>query len=283
MARILLSAIASFVLVAAAYAQTSAAAQASASQSSSVSANSSGAQANSSSSAKASQSTNASHAPAQAAVASQLQSGSTVHAELTKPVDVRKNKPGDEVVAKTTQDVKSDGKVVIPKGSKIVGHVTEANARAKGQENSSLGLAFDHAVLKNGTTIPVSFAVQALGNSRTAIQDDSMMASDTMAMAPSAASSVRSSGGGLVGGVGATAGAVTNTAVGTTGTLGSASQLGGSVAGSSPLNSTSNGVVGMPNLNLVSTAASSSSSMITSKTTNVRLDSGTEMILRANH
>ena len=32
-----------------------------------------------------------------------------------------------------------------------MGHVTEAKARAKGQSDSAVGLAFDHAVLKDGT------------------------------------------------------------------------------------------------------------------------------------
>src|SRR5262249_26295665 len=152
---------------------------ATASQSTSISANKSGAQADSSASARATQNTRISkNGQAEAASANRLDSGSTVHAALTKPVDARKNKPGDEEVAKTTQDVKSNGQVIIPRGSKIVGHVTEAKARAKGQENSSLGLAFDHAVLKNGTTVPVSFAVQAIGSSNAAAQaQDDFLAS----------------------------------------------------------------------------------------------------------
>ena len=153
-------------------AQSSADVQAggSASQNTSASADKSGAQANSSTSAEATSQAAASgnHGNAQAASASRLQSGSTVQAELSKPVDVRKNKPGDEVIAKTTQDVKSDGKVVLPKGSKIVGKVTQAQARAKGQDESQLGIAFDHAILKDGTQMPVSFAIQAVGNSESA-------------------------------------------------------------------------------------------------------------------
>ena len=111
----------------------------------------------------------AAHADSSASASSAI-SGQTVPAQLTKPVDARKNKPGDEVVAKTTQDVKSNGQVVIPRGSKIVGHVTEAKARTKGQNESSLGLAFDRAILKNGTNVPVTFAVQAIGSSAMAAQ-----------------------------------------------------------------------------------------------------------------
>jgi hypothetical protein len=248
-----------------AYAQTSAGAEASASQNAAVSPTA-GAQASSSTSANAAQTSNLSE--------------STVQAELTKSVDASKNKAGDEVVAKTRQDVKSNGQVVIPRGSKIMGHVTEAKARAKGQEESSLGLAFDHAVLKNGTTVPVSFSVQAIGSSSLAApaQEDSLASSagSTGMAAPSAA---RSSGG-LVGGVGATAGGVSNTAAGATGSLSSAARVGG--VASAPLSATSHGVVGMPNVRLVSATTSSTASTITSNKSNVHLDSGTEMILRAN-
>ncbi len=254
----------------------------SASQSTSASASKSGAQANSATSANAGQNTavaNGSHAQS---AAGQLQSGSTVQAQLIKPVDARKNKAGDEVVAKTTQDVKSNGHVVLPKGSKIMGHVTEAKARAKGQSDSSLGLAFDHAVLKDGTTVPVAFAVQAIGNSSAAAEAAQADADNSMATAAntgmSTSTAARSTGGGLVGGVGATAGGATNTATGVgRGTLRGAGNVGGGI--SAPLTPASRGVVGMPHLNLAS--ATSNSSTITSSTSNVHLDSGTEMILRS--
>src|SRR5258707_3194029 len=173
-------------------AQSSADVQAggSASQNTSASAGKSGAQANSSSSAAATSQANASgkHGNAQAASASRLQSGSTVQAELSKPVDCRKNKPGDEVIAKTTEDVKSDGKVVLPKGSRIVGKVTQAQARGKGQEESQLGIAFDHAILKDGSQMPVSFAIQAVGRSESAASaavggDFALMGGDAGGMA----------------------------------------------------------------------------------------------------
>jgi len=56
--------------------------------------------------------------------------GSTLRAERIKPVDARKNKPGDEVLAKVIHDVKVNGGVVIPIGSRLVGHVTEVRARS---------------------------------------------------------------------------------------------------------------------------------------------------------
>ncbi len=286
------------LLWAACMAQSSAEVQAggSASQNTSVSADKSGAQANSNSSAEAASHATASGKPgnAQAAGSSGLQSGSTVQAELSKPVDCRKNKPGDEVTAKTTQDVKSDGKVVLPKGSRIVGKVTQAQARAKGQDESKLGIAFDHAILKDGTQVPVSFAIQAIGSSQAAASaaaadDSAAIAGDAGGMATASGSGATRSGAGatrgVVGGVTSSTGSVVNTtgsAAGSTLHTGNATatNTGTNVAGG--LTSTSQGVVGMPSLTLSSVASGSTTagSMIRSSTSNVRLESGTRMLLK---
>ena len=172
------------LLLGTAVAQTSAASQtnASASQSTSVSADKSGAQVDSKSSANAAHSAKVSNGSAQAATASQLKSGSSIKATLEKPMDARRNKPGDQVVAKTTEDVKSEGKVVIPRGSKIVGHVTEVRAHENGQAESAVGIVFDQVVFRDGTQMPLSLAVQAVGSGTTAeVEDDSLMSSGNTA------------------------------------------------------------------------------------------------------
>src|SRR6266436_6457549 len=71
-----------------------------------------------------------------------LAAGSAFNAELSSPIDSKKCKPGDAVNAHTTEAVKSEGKTVIPKGAKLVGHVTQASARAKGESESALGIVF---------------------------------------------------------------------------------------------------------------------------------------------
>jgi hypothetical protein len=90
-----------------------------------------------------------------------LSNGTTLQAELTKSIDVKKAKSGDEVTGKVTQDVKVDGKVVIQKGSKLVGHVTEAQSKAKDAE-SKLGVVFDKAVLKGGQDVTFNGVIVAL-------------------------------------------------------------------------------------------------------------------------
>src|ERR1700678_2847036 len=77
--------------------------------------------------------------------------GSVIPVELTKTVDAKKAKTGDEVVARVTQDMKaSSGEVLVAKDTKIMGHVTAAQPRTKEQKESELGIAFDHAMTKTG-------------------------------------------------------------------------------------------------------------------------------------
>src|SRR5207302_7138852 len=66
-----------------------------------------------------------------------LAAGTAFNAALSSPIDSKKCKPGDAVNARTTEAVKSEGRIVIPKGSKVVGHVTQASARAKGESESA--------------------------------------------------------------------------------------------------------------------------------------------------
>jgi hypothetical protein len=240
-------------------------------------------QVKSDSSVKASQEATASENDhqAQSTAASQLKAGTTIHAVLVKPVDVRKNKPGDEVIARSTQDVRSDGRVVVPKGSKIVGRVTEAKVLAKGEAESTVGIVFDHAILKNGSEMPLALGIQAISsaqaNASAATEGDSALSADRMDR--TASSSGRARSGGLVNGIHSSAGSLENTAGNAAGTtLNAAASTGTSVAGH--LTPASRGAVGLPGMTLSTNASNSTNaSVIGSKSTNVRLDSGTEMIL----
>ncbi|MFY9530394.1 MAG: hypothetical protein WAR24_15925, partial [Candidatus Acidiferrales bacterium] len=141
----------------------------------------------------------------------QVANGTAMQAVLSQPVDAKKNKPGDTVTAKNTQAVKSDdGQVIVPKGSKLVGHVTEAKARGKGESESALGIAFDKAILKNGQEVPMNATIQALAAGQTAASssfDEASLAGGGGAMASGSGSGSRPapSRGGL-GGVTSTAG-----------------------------------------------------------------------------
>lgn len=222
-----------------------------------------------------------------------LSSGTTIEASLSSSVDARKNKEGDQVVARTTQAVKSDGQVVIPKGSRLVGHVTQAKAKAKGESQSALGIVFDRAVLKNGQEVPLHVVIQALAAAEVSASTP-LGAADTM---DSAMGSGRagSSGGSMREGVGSmvgsTAGAVTSTAGAagstTTGAVGATANTAASTTGAAgrgaaaALTSSSTGVIGLQGLALNSEVSSTTQgSLIVSSTKNVHLDSGTRMVLR---
>lgn len=224
-----------------------------------------------------------------------ISSGTTFEAALDKPLDAKKNKEGDKVFAHTTQAVKQDGQVIIPKGSKLIGHVTQAKARAKGESESALGIVFDQAVLRNGQEIPVNLAIQAVASAQ-AVASSSLSEGDAFGTASGMGSGRASSSGGVLSSagstVGGTAGAVTNTAgaVGSTvgGTAGAtantAASATGAAAGSNlagSLTSSSTGVIGLQGLSLNSELSNATQgSLIVSSTKNVHLDSGTRMLLR---
>ncbi len=283
-----------FCLSAAAQSQTGAQAGAQTSGQASVQAGQTQAQA--SGNASAASAASAQNGQANASLAS----GTAFNAALSSPIDSKKCKPGDPVNARTTEAAKSEGKTVIPKGSKLVGHVTQASARAKGESESSLGIVFDKAILKNGQEIPLNnVTIQAIASAESGASAAGADMDTMGGMGASAAGSGTASGRGALGGVTSTAGgavgAVTNTAANAGGvaggTLNSAANAGGSIAGASKgavgglnaagqLTSNSQGAFGLNGLNLNAAGSNATQgSVITSAGKNVHLDSGTRMLL----
>lgn len=279
--------------VCSASAQTSASAQAggSAQSQAGMQANKSEAQASGSGSAATSASASANAGKSSA----NISDGTKIDATLAGSLDAKKNKPGDRVEARTTQDVKQDGKVVLKRGTRLVGHVTQAQARAKGQAQSQLSVVFDHALLAGGQEVPFNATIQALAAAQTSMAattgaDDMMASGGGMG---SMQGSARGTGGGLVSGVTSTAGAATGSVMNTAGsvssntagTVNAATRSTGAVGGltsTGRLESNSSGVFGLEGLSL-DTAASSATqgSMIVSQSKNVHLESGTQLLLRA--
>lgn len=93
-----------------------------------------------------------------------LAAGAGIYAELNGDVDSKKAKAGDAITLHTTEAVKSsDGRMILPKGTKVLGHITQSEAKSKGANESTLGLAFDKAVLKDGHEVPLSVILQTIG------------------------------------------------------------------------------------------------------------------------
>jgi hypothetical protein len=229
-----------------------------------------------------------------------LAAGTAMSAQLNESVDSKKAKQGDPVTARTTEAVKSDGKVVIPKGTKLVGHVTRASARAKGDADSALAVQFNRAVLKDGHEMPLQVTIQALAAAQ------SVAAVSGEDLQPMSGAQGRASGSGTAGGRGVAGGATStvgsaasgaastvpratqdasgavNSTVGgaanTTGRAGAGLGTGLNAAGE--LTSTSRGVFGLDGVSLNGNAANSTEgSVITSAGKNLHLDSGTRMLL----
>jgi hypothetical protein len=243
-----------------------------------------------------------------------IASGTPIEATLVTPVDAKHSKPGEPVVAKTTQDVKENGQTVLKKGSRLTGHVTQAEARSKANSESSVGMVFDSAVMKNGQKVPMNLSIQALaasaneasadlGNDQGTIDSMSQAGAGVAGARPATGGggSVRGAGG-AAGGVGGTVRGVSNAAGGATssvgtvggaaggvgqtagGTLGATTRSAGSVGGlntAGQLASGSSGVFDLQGLNLTSAASNgTTASVVNSTSRNVHLDSGTQMVLQ---
>ena len=100
-------------------------------------------------------------APAQTAQPAAL-ALSPVTAELTSKLDSKTAKAGDSVGLKTTEKATMADGTILPKGTKIVGHVTEAQAYVSKSDNGRVTVQFDQAQIKEGQDMPIKSAIQTV-------------------------------------------------------------------------------------------------------------------------
>jgi hypothetical protein len=203
--------------------------------------------------------------------------GTVIPVELTKSIDAKKAKSGDSVEARVTQDLKAEnGQVIVPKDTKVMGHVTEAQPRNKEQKESQVGIAFDRAVMKNGSDVTMPMSIQAIIGPTALNPPSSNAGTAGQSTQPSPAGGMPSgNAGGRSTGVGSS---------------GSPSSAGGEApaeaqpgTGSNPpITASTQGVVGISNLKLSATEDGKTGSVVSSEKSNVKLDSGTLMLLRVN-
>jgi hypothetical protein len=89
-----------------------------------------------------------------------LSTGTPINASLVGALDSEKSKPGDPVTAIVTESVVYQRSVLLPKGSRILGHVVRTGA--DGEETSALFVEFDRVILKNGQEAILNAGIQAL-------------------------------------------------------------------------------------------------------------------------
>jgi hypothetical protein len=207
--------------------------------------------------------------------------GSVIPVQLTKTVDAKKVKTGEEVVAKVTQDMKTQsGEVLVPKDTKVIGHVTEAQARNKEQKESELAISFDQAVL-NGSSVQLPMSIQAIIGQ----QQNNNNANASGGASDQGAAGVPAGGGGAPAGGSA----------GRTGAMGTGTPppntAPGAGAGTPPpdqsnnpahpvINAQTQGVIGISNMTLAPAPNANQGSLMTSEKNNVKLESGTMLLLK---
>lgn len=192
-------------------------------------------------------------APATGSEAPAADSGTaTIHGvipvSLDKALDSKKLKEGDTISAKTVVALHSSSGVDVPLGSTVVGHVTQAKSRSKGDSEAALGIAFDKIELPGGKEMPIKGALQAVGQNPKADSGPTVGAAG---------------GNSLNSGNGSTAAAGTGLGL----------QPGQQPGQGKILGPHSTGVVGIKNLEL-------NDSVLTSTAKEVKLDSGSQMMIK---
>jgi hypothetical protein len=86
---------------------------------------------------------------------------SPVNGEFVSKLDSKTAKTGDSVVIQTKTSVKTADGTEIPKGSKLVGHVTGVQPSGAGQ-NAQMALQFDRIELKGGQSVVIRSEIQSL-------------------------------------------------------------------------------------------------------------------------
>lgn len=90
---------------------------------------------------------------------------SSVTGELEGKLNSATAKVGDRVVLKTTEKVQTADGTVIPRGARLVGHITQVQARDATHRFAQLAIAFDHAELKNGQSIAIFTLIRGVNPS----------------------------------------------------------------------------------------------------------------------
>lgn len=204
--------------------------------------------------------------------------GSVIPVQLAKTVDAKKAKTGDEVVATVTQDMKANsGEVLVPKDTKIIGHVTEAQARNKEQKQSELGIAFQQAVVK-GNQMQLPMSIQAV-----IVPQNNSAEPGPQEQGPSPSAGNPSSGS-MGGKPGSSGGASSQSQAGRDNApQGGAADNGAQSGTRPPITANTQGVIGMSDVKLEAASQNSQQgSVLTSEKNNVKIEKGTMMLLKVN-
>lgn len=231
-------------------------------------------------------STGSASSSAQAGKTINLDSATSVDAQLQKSLDVKKARVGDQIVLKTAKAIKQNGETVVPKGSSLIGRITDVQERTKDNKMSRIGMVFDRLEGKSLST-PITATILSITGAQAAVAVGDALSAGAAGSSQSSGSvsSGGASGGGLLGGVGSTVGGVTNTVGGLANT---ATQTVGGVTNTAgeTLRSTTGTVGSAVNGIRISNDVSGSvngSTTLSAADKNIKLDKGATFHLRLSN
>ncbi len=200
-----------------------------------------------------------------------LAPGSVIPVQLTKTIDAKKAKIGDQVVAKVMHDmIGPTGQVVIPEDTKVIGHVTEAQSRGKEHKESQLAVAFDRTITKNGQKTEIPMSIQAVvGLESHQDASGSNYSGEAPTPEPRTMQSPMSR-------------PIHAPPTGPPPSADDGEGVQTPVAAVAPVNEQTHGVVCISNLSLQQ-ATGDQGSLLTSEKNNVKLERGTMLLLKVNH
>lgn len=165
------------------------------------------------------------------------------------------------------------GEVVIPKGSKLLGRITEVKVKGEGAAQSALSVVIEKALTKDGAELPVQAIIAAVAAPR----EKSSAPDPTYGMLHSAEPKMVGTTPGLASGAGEQR---PGSKAGTTAEAAAADMQGGA-DGPLLLDENSQGAVGYDGLTLSWRLTEPPPiTVFTTKGKNVKLDAGTQMLLR---
>ena len=208
-------------------------------------------------------------APEATVLANEQAAVSTVFAVVLKRLDTKNASLNQELTLRTITDVILDGVVVIPTGSKVVGHVVEFATKGKESRQSLLAIVIDKAMLENGRQIPLQAIIAAVA----APEDGALPSDPTYGMMHSNEPKMVASGP-RAGDLSASSKADSTAAVST-------AKINGEMRKGLLLNTDSNGAIGFSNLSLTWRLDSPPPvSVFSSNNKEIKFEAGTQVLLR---
>ena len=196
----------------------------------------------------------------------------TVFAIVVKRLDNKTASLNQELTLRTISDVIVDGIIVIPSGSRVVGHVVEVATKGKGSQQSILAIVIDKAVLQGEREIPLQAIIAAVA----APEDGSLTSDPTYGMMHSNEPKMVGSG---PSGATRSGDLPSSSKADSTATL-STARINGGMRNGLLLNADSQGAIGFPGLSLSWRLDIPPAVSVFNSNKDIKLEAGTQVLLR---